>query len=443
MRAIGMNIGARLGILTVSALLGCQQPADDAGQQQAVAAHAAELATRYAIVDTHIDAPTRVHRSKEDLARGSEGQFDIPRARRGGLDVAFMSIYIPARVDVEGEGAILAHALIDIVEELVARAPDKVALAYSVADVERNFKAGLISLPLGMENGGPIGAEFEHLGALYDRGIRYVTPAHSRSNVFSDSSYDVDERWQGLSPAGRDLVAKLNEIGIMIDVSHLSDKAFWQVLELTRTPVIASHSATRRFVPGFHRNIDDNMIRAMGENGGVVQINFGSSYVSAESRRSGEASRTALQQFMKRTGHAGDSEEAREFFAGYRSEHPYRRASVAEVLDHFDHVVELAGVDHVGIGSDYDGVGDTLPIGLEDVSTYPNLIEGLIARGYSDADIEKMLGGNLLRVWRAVERHSAVRHPVERDSAVRGSAGSHAVEPYGVEGQAKAHRATP
>ncbi len=399
-----MNIRGLIAILTVLAFVGCQQQTEDA------ATRAAEFAKRYPIVDTHIDAPSRVYRSKEDLAQGSGGQFDLPRAERGGLDVAFMSIFIPARVDAAGEGMTRANALIDIVEELVARAPDRVALAYSVADVERNFRAGLISLPMGMENGGPIGAEFEHLEALYERGIRYVTPAHSRSNIFSDSSYDIDERWQGLSPAGRELVAKLNEIGIMIDVSHLSDRAFWQVLALSQTPVIASHSATRRFVPGFHRNIDDDMIRAMGENGGVVQINFGSSYVNLESRRSEQAARSAFQEFTKTSGHARDSDEARAFVERYREEHPYRRASVDEVLEHFDHVVELAGVDHVGIGSDYDGVGDTLPDGLEDVSTYPNLIEGLLVRGYSDADIEKILGGNLLRVWRAVERHSVERH---------------------------------
>lgn len=396
-----------LSLLSIGALIvlvGCQPSPDDPSER------AQTLAQHLLIIDTHIDAPKRVHRSREDLLVGTDGQFDYPRARAGGLDAPFMSIFIPAGVDAAGEGMARAHALIDIVEDLVSRAPEKFALAYSVADVERNFEAGLISLPMGMENGGPIGAEFEHLQTLYDRGIRYVTPAHSRSNVFSDSSYDIDERWEGLSPAGRELVAKLNAIGIMIDVSHLSDRAFWQVMELSRTPVIASHSATRRFVPGFHRNIDDDMIRAVGEHAGVVQINFGSTYVSAESRRSQEGSKEAFRGFLDSSGHARNSDEARTFMAEYLGEHPLRRASVDDVLDHFDHVVALAGIDHVGIGSDYDGVGDTLPIGLEDVSTYPNLIEGLLARGYSEADIEKIVGGNLLRVWRAVEHYSREQH---------------------------------
>ncbi|MCZ6871469.1 MAG: dipeptidase [Gammaproteobacteria bacterium] len=395
-----LRVLSLVSVVGLIVLGGCQRSLDAPSER------AQALAQRLLIVDTHIDAPTRVHRSHEDLLVATDGQFDYPRARAGGLDAPFMSIYIPAGVDAAGEGMARAHALIDIVEDLVSRAPEKFALAYSVADVERNFDAGLISLPMGMENVGPIGAEFEHLQTLYDRGIRYVTPAHSRSNVFSDSSYDVDERWEGLSPAGRELVAKLNAIGIMIDVSHLSDRAFWQVMELSRTPVIASHSATRRFVPGFHRNIDDDMIRAMGEHAGVVQINFGSTYVSAESRGSQEGSRKAYREFLDASGHAGNSDEARTFMTQYLSEHPLRRANVDEVLDHFDHVVALAGIDHVGIGSDYDGVGDTLPIGLEDVSTYPNLIEGLLARGYSEADIEKIVGGNLLRVWRAVERFS-------------------------------------
>jgi membrane dipeptidase len=396
-----MNHPLKWGIFLLLALFGCERSADTPSPR------AVELAKSLLIVDTHIDVPTRVLRSNEDFVVGTDGQFDYPRARAGGLDVPFMSIFIPAGVDEAGEGFARANALIDVVEAAVARAPDKLALARSVADVERNFEAGLISLPLGMENGGPIGASFEHLQALYDRGIRYVTLTHSRSNAFSDSATDPEERWQGLSPAGVELLAKLNALGVMIDVSHLSDKAFWQVLEHSRTPVIASHSSARRFIPGYQRNMDDEMIRAMADNGGVVQINFGSWLVNEESHRVRNASNTAFRDFLEQSGHAPNSDEARSFRAQYATEHPQRRATLDEVLAHFDLVVELAGIDHVGIGSDYDGVGDWLPIGLEDVSKYPNLIDGLLARGYDEEDIGKILGGNLLRVWRAVERFAA------------------------------------
>ena len=357
------------------------------------------------IVDTHIDVPIRVMMTGEDVTQAtSGGAFDYPRARAGGLDVAFMSIFIPASVDEAGGGRAFADKLIDQVDDMVQRAPTEFALATCVADVRRNVAAGLISLPMGMENGGPFGAGADAPAHFYERGIRYVTLAHARPNAFSDSSYDKDARWHGLSPEGRALVLRLNDLGVMVDVSHISDAAFWQVIAVSAAPVIASHSAARYFVPGFERDISDDMIRALAAHNGVVQVNFGSSFVTAAARAWADAFDAAAKQYQDEQHIAPDSDAAKAFATSYRDDHPFPYASVDDVVDHIDHVAKLVGVEHVGLGSDFDGVGDTLPNELKDASMYPNVIAGLLDRGYSDAQIKLVLGENLLRVWSAVEQ---------------------------------------
>jgi membrane dipeptidase len=197
----------------------------------------------------------------------------------------------------------------------------------------------------------------------------------------------------------------MNRLGIMVDVSHISDEAFRDVMEVTRAPAIASHSSARHFTPGWERNIADDMIVRLAENGGLVMINFGSDFLSKEAFDYSAARREALTKYVESNGLDAEDEEARQQFREqYEAEHgPYPYATLDQALDHFDHVIELTSVDHVGIGSDYDGVGDSLPVGLKDVSSYPNLIEGLLRRGYSEGDIRKILGENLLRVWREVE----------------------------------------
>ena len=192
----------------------------------------------------------------------------------------------------------------------------------------------------------------------------------------------------------------MNKLGMMIDISHVSDAAFYKVLSLTKAPVIASHSSLRAFVPGFERNMDDKMIQALAKNGGVIQINFGSSFVISQANQWGL-------QFKAAAKAAGKSQDDEAYRAEYLQKHPYPFANVDTVLKHIDHVVKLVGIEHVGIGSDFDGVGDSLPDGLKDVSMYPNLIEGLLKRGYSEADIVKIMSGNLLRVWRQVEAVAA------------------------------------
>lgn len=367
----------------------------------------AKPAPQTLIIDTHIDIPFRLHRNYTDVGIATEGgDFDYPRAVAGGLNAAFMSIYIPAAVDEAGNSATLADKLIDDMEALAENHPDKFAIATCSADIYAQASEGLVSMPLGMENGGPVATSEDALEHYYQRGIRYITLAHSKTNALSDSSYDLNEAHGGLSPLGREMVARMNQRGIMIDVSHISDAAFTQVMELSEVPVIASHSSLRHFTPGFRRNMTDDMVATMAAAGGVIQINFGSSFISSEAREYANTSSARAMAYQRQNNLTRDAPELRAFRTQYREDNPYPFATLDMVLDHIDRAVALGGIDSVGIGSDYDGVGDSLPTGLKDVSTYGALMDGLRDRGYSQTDINKIMGGNLMRVWQAVEDYA-------------------------------------
>ena len=370
-------------------------------------AEALKLAKAMLIVDTHIDVPARLMFRYQDVSQPTgSGDFDYPRAVAGGLDAPFMSIFVSATHEEQGDAFEVAERLIDSVEAMVSASPEKFALATSPADLRANFAAGRMSLPMGIENGSPIDGDLANLTHFYHRGIRYITLSHFKSNHISDSSSDSNRQWHGLSDFGKRMVSEMNRLGIIIDVSHISDEAFYQVIEISRSPVIASHSSARSFTPGYERNMSDDMIVALAGQGGVIQINFGSHFLTPAARAWTEASSPVIAQYRTENGLSMFAKEAREFALAYREQHPYPFASLEDVLDHFDYVVQLVGIDHVGIGSDYDGVGNTLPVGLKDVSAYPNLIAGLLQRGYSETDIEKILSGNLLRVWSAVESYA-------------------------------------
>ncbi|WP_063701520.1 MULTISPECIES: dipeptidase [Pseudoalteromonas] len=365
---------------------------------------AIKLAKDTILIDTHIDVPYRIHNKWADVTKAtSDGDFDYPRAVQGGLNAPFMSIYIPANLEFEGKGKSyqLANQLIDSMEAIVQRAPDKFAIADSTADIKAQFKQGKMSIAMGMENGSPIEGDIKNLKHFYERGVRYITLAHSQSNHISDSSYDIRRKWKGLSPFGKELVKEMNNIGMLVDVSHISDDAFYQVMEISKVPVIASHSSLRKYTPGFERNMNDDMLLALKKNGGVIQINFGSSFVTAQAGSWYDQLKSAKAE-KKKDG----TKLSKDFDAAYRAKNPFPFASLEQVLDHIDHVVELIGIDYVGIGSDYDGVGDSLPTGLKDVSSYPNLVQGLMDRGYSDKDIKKILSGNMLRVWQQAEAYA-------------------------------------
>ncbi len=396
------------GFLALLPVTDTVQASDPVIGDAALMEKANKIAHQYMITDTHIDVPYRLHAGWADVTvSATDGQFDYPRAMQGGLNLPFMSIYTPAEMEQEGGSFELANQLIDSVEAIAARAPDKFMLVYSVADAEKALQSGRIGLAMGMENGSPIDHKLENVQFFADRGIRYITLAHSLSNQLSDSSYDDNKAWGGLSPFGVDVVKEMNRVGIMVDISHVSDAAFWQTLEISKVPVIASHSSARKFTPDFERNMSDEMIIALAKNGGVIQINWGSSFLTATANEYSVTLRELMEAYVKDHGYEDGGPEAQKFEQDYHQKLPYPYATLAEVVDHFDHVIKIAGVDHVGIGSDYDGVGDSLPVGLKDVSDYPNLVAEFLKRGYSEEDIAKILGGNLIRVWRQVETHAS------------------------------------
>lgn len=360
-----------------------------------LAAKAERLSKEFIIVDGHVDLPERLSSKMEDVSiQTSGGHFDYVRAKKGGLDAPFMSIYIPA--SYENNGAFdLSMKLISIVEKLCADHPDKFAFANSPMEIESNFSKNLISFPMGLENGAAVEGNLDNLDILYNKGIRYITLTHSKDNHICDSSYDNKYTNGGLSPFGYKMIERMNQLGIMVDVSHVSDSAFYQAVKTSKTPVIASHSSCRFFTPGFERNVSDDMIKLLADHGGIIMINFGSS-------------------FLSETGNKALTELYNEIIAGADPENPEIKSkmdslnhlpevlgNIPIVADHIDHIVQIAGIDYVGLGSDYDGV-ENVPVGLEDVSKYPALILELLKRGYSNEDIEKICSKNLFRVWNQV-----------------------------------------
>ena len=381
-------------------------------------AHADSLAHAYLIIDGHVDLPYRLKVNNFRLEREmlgipletDEGDFDYKRAVAGGLDAPFMSIYIPSSLQEEPGGApLLADSLIEMVKGIAAAHPENFRIATSPAELEQNFRDGIMSLPMGMENGAPIEDQLSRVQEYHAKGIRYITLTHAKDNLISDSSYDTLNTSGGLSAFGEEVVKEMNRVGIMVDVSHISDSAFYDVMELTDVPVIASHSSVRYYTPDFQRNMDDDMIKRLGQEGGVIQINFGSTFLDGALRMREDSLREVLSARFVDRGIDYNSDEGKAAIDSFQQENPTLYSDVEMVADHIDRVVELAGIDHVGLGSDFDGVGDSLPTGLKDVADYPNLIYTLLKRGYSDEDIKKICSGNVLRVWRAVEAASSAR----------------------------------
>ena len=385
-----------------------------------LAARAVALAHRVVIADGHVDLPYRLWEGRdadgkitEDVStRTAAGDFDFVRAKAGGLDAPFMSIYVPAALQEEpGRSKQEADALIDLVEALVAAHPDKFQIATHPDQIEGIRAAGRIALPMGIENGSALEDDVANVAHFHRRGVRYVTLTHSKDNLLGDSSYDERHTHKGLSALGAEVVKAMNEAGIMVDVSHVSDAVIRQVLALPDAPVIASHSSARHFTPGFERNLPDELITAIAARGGVVLVNFGSTFISQASRDAFDARRAAVKAHLGQEAFDWHAPEVKAFLEAYDAARPSALATVADVADHIDHIVKLTGVAHVGFGSDFDGVGPTMPQGLRDVSQYPNLIAELLRRGYSEADVEKFAGANFLRVWRDVEARGRAAAP--------------------------------
>lgn len=362
--------------------------------------YAVDLALSDLIVDGHVDLPYRImekrSRLSDVLIHSPEGDFDLNRAKKGGLDAPFISIYVPSSYQKQPDrGKSYADALINLVQAMPMLLPDQFAMANSPEDVRHNSRNGKISLPMGMENGAPIGDDLKNVQYFFSRGIRYITLTHSKYNQICGSSGDTVDTHQGLSPFGREVVREMNRVGIMVDISHVDDSTFYQVMKLTKVPCIASHSSCRYFVPGAKRDMTDDMIRALGENGGVVLINFYTGFLDSTVNQQ----RKKTEDFLKGKGLKDSDSLARPFLRQLKKDYP---VDIETVSNHIDHVVKLIGIAHVGLGSDFDGVDGFLPTGLEDVSMYPNLIYSLLKRGYTEQDVEKICGGNAMRVWQQV-----------------------------------------
>jgi membrane dipeptidase len=376
---------------------------------------AKEIAQTTIVVDGHVDLPYRMKvggftlkREVLDVSvRTPDGNFDYPRAKEGGLDAPFMSIYIPAANQaIPGASKALADTLIAMTERIAATFPDKFAMAYSPADVRLNSAKGLISLPMGMENGAGIEDDLTNVAYFHRRGIRYITLTHGKDNLIGDASYDNTATYGGLSPFGEKVVAEMNRVGIMVDLSHVSDNTFRDALAVTKVPVIASHSSVRKFTPGFERNMSDELIQGLAKNGGVMMINFGGAFLDSAYTSGTAQVREHLVNWLAENKLSRSDPRAQQYIEEYTAKFtPF--PTVARVADHFDHVVSLVGIDYVGLGSDYDGVGDSLPTGLKDVSMFPNLFSELLRRGYSKEDLEKISYKNVFRVWQAVEDFAA------------------------------------
>ncbi|MBV1901482.1 MAG: dipeptidase [Kordiimonadaceae bacterium] len=395
--------------VSLLALAACgEQATQETTAERDYAADAARLAQSTLIVDTHIDVPYRLGEGWVDVSISAPGgDFDHPRAVAGGLNAPFMSIYTPAIFDGTPKSKEHAESMIALVERMVTEAPEKFVVTKTTAEVEAAFAAGKIALPLGMENGAPVSGDLANLDYFFERGIRYITLTHSKANHISDSSYDKNRKWNGLSDFGKTVVKRMNKLGIMVDISHVSDEAFWQAIKISATPIIASHSSARHFTPGFERNMSDDMIKALAKNGGVIMINYGSGFLTEAANQYLGDRTSAYAAYLKEEGIEETIAIKKAFRTTFLESHPYPYADISDVLDHIDHVVKIAGIDAIGIGSDYDGVGDSLPTGLKDVSSFTGLVEGLLKRGYSDADVIKIMSGNIMRVWKQVEAYAS------------------------------------
>ena len=386
-------------VLAAAALAAAQ------AQDSPISARAKALHDRAIVVDTHDDTTQRFiwEKNFNIAVRNRDGNIDIPRMREGGMDAIFFSIWIPG--DITGpEAAKQALDQIDAVREAVRAHPNDFVLATTAADIRRAAAAHKIAALMGMEGGHMIAEDLGLLRVYAALGVRYLTLTHSLNTPWADSSGEKGVH-DGLTPFGKDVVRELNRLGMMVDVSHVSDKTFFDALETTKAPMIASHSSARA-ISNAPRNMTDDMLRAMTKNGGVVMINYNAGFLSEEFRAAPRSVEFRAQEaaIEKRCG----KDEACSIKAGEQlSQDAMRKGQLPmvsweKIVEHIDHVVKVAGVNHVGLGSDFDGA--TMPIGMEDVSKLPKVTDALLKKGYSEQDIEKILGGNILRVMEQVER---------------------------------------
>ena len=410
--------------LTVSSRAQSSAPADIIVSPQARVIQESAI-----VVDTHADTPQRFLDDGFDIGSTDPhdvGHLSLDKAQRGNLGAEFFSIWVDPETN-KGHFAQHTFDLIDSVYEQAARHPDQMMMAFSVADIERAHGEHKLAALMGIEGGHSIENDMHLLRNYYRLGVRYMTLSWSNTNEWADSSGDINDakiqHHNGLTDFGKQVVLEMNRLGMMVDISHVADKTFWDAIATTKAPVIASHSSARALVNA-PRNMTDDMLRAVAKNGGVVQVNFFSGFLDEDYRKAVEAQAkdqaAAIQKYI-------DSLKAQGKPVSYVEVDRMERAWMAKIprppfkvlIDHIDHIAKIAGVDHVGLGSDFDGVSGATPRGMDSAADLPKITQALLDRGYSADDIKKILGGNLLRVFRQVE---TVSHELQSQSHNAGAA---------------------
>jgi membrane dipeptidase len=404
-------------LLFVSAALIFTSPAvaqsDDAS---GVSARAHAIHDSAIVIDTHADTPQRFLDENFDIGSTDPkdiGHISLDKARAGNLGAEFFSIWVDPETN-QGHFAKHTLDLIDSVYEQAARHPDGMMMAFSTDDIERAHKQKKLAALMGIEGGHSIENDIHVLRDFYRLGVRYMTLSWSNTNEWADSSGDIDDpkiqHHNGLTDFGKQVVLEMNRLGMIVDISHVADKTFWDAIATSKAPVIASHSSARALTNA-PRNMTDDMLRAVAKNGGVVDVNFFSGFLDQKywdaSKAQAEAQNAAIHDYLEKLKAQGKQ-------VTYTDEDRITRQWMAKIprppftvlIDHIDHIAKIAGTDHVGLGSDFDGVAGATPQGMDSAADLPKITQALLDRGYSSADIRKILGGNVLRVFKEVERVS-------------------------------------
>jgi membrane dipeptidase len=383
---------------------------------QSIGAKALEIHNSAIVIDTHADTPQRFLDENYDIGSTDPkdpGHISLDKAKAGNLGAEFFSIWVEPETN-QGNFARHTLDLIDSVYEQAARHPDRMMMAFSVADIERAHREHKLAALMGIEGGHSVENDIHLLRDYYRLGVRYMTLSWSNTNEFADSSGDINnpkvEHHNGLTEGGKQIVLEMNRLGMLVDISHVADKTFWDAIAVSKAPVIASHSSARALT-NHPRNMTDDMLRAVAKNGGVVQVNFYNAFVDENYRKAAEAQTkerdAAVKTYTDKLKAEGktptylDSERIEREWAA-----KIPRPPLSSLIDHIDHIAEVAGVDHVGLGSDFDGVSGATPEGIDSAADLPKITQALLDRGYSADDIRKILGGNILRVLGEAERVS-------------------------------------
>jgi len=407
-----MTIKSLFVIALACSIAAAQSPSSG----ETVSAKARAIHDSAIVVDTHADTPQRFLDEGFDIGSNDPndvGHISLDKAKRGNLGAEFFSIWVDPETN-QGHYAKHTFDLIDSVYEQAARHPDRMMMAYSVADIERAHREHKLAACMGIEGGHSIENDIHLLRDYYRLGVRYMTLSWSNTNEWADSSGDIDDpkvqHHNGLTDFGKQVVLEMNRMGMMVDISHVADKTFWDAIATSKAPVIASHSSARALTNA-PRNMTDEMLQAVAKNGGVVQVNFFNGFIDENFRKAAEAQKPEIEaakqkyvEQLKSEGKEVNYIEIDRIEREWMAKLP--RPPLSALIDHIDHIAKVAGVDHVGLGSDFDGVSGQTPQGINSAADLPKITQALLDRGYSAEDIKKILGGNLLRVFGQVEKVS-------------------------------------